>query len=312
MRLVCVWVFVVLGFVQRCYVLAVTRYPSRGRDRTAGGEGCWHEDQYTEQIEQEARHVAGWLWGPALLVPIACALWADDTDKWKQWLAGLLINLCPLCNIAATALLLGTKCVVMREHVMAIVDEAVELDAADAPEEALDSPAAGSGGGGVLQRLGLAKVELARLSMIWTKVLGVQMLVCLALLANSVTTLLHRSGHSLLFETPLGEANNELMRSFLQAGPVLWALVVSFRTVVRLNTFLRTVPERISRESRFSLKLRCHFAQEYERLGMWLSVPVLGELTESNLWSAIFGFLGLISFVLSFPKQMAGVFNVEL
>jgi hypothetical protein len=33
---------------------------------------------------------------------------------------------------------------------------------------------------------------------------------------------------------------------------------------------------------------------------MWLVVPVLGELTESNIWSALFGFVGLISFVLTF------------
>ena len=151
----------------------------------------------------------------------------------------------------------------------------LSLAADAANDDAMDGRQVGSRG--FLQDIECVRAEVARLSTIWTRVLSVQFFLCGSLLVNAITTILHQQGFSLLSRRDLALDHTVSGKiAMMNTIPMLWALTLSFSTVVRFNSYLAGIPDRVSLKSSFSLANRVYFADEYRRMGVWLTIPGLG------------------------------------
>ena len=349
-RLVSYLSFVVMGVAQRWLLVAVTRYPARGRKKVLENvlePDVWQDEaRHKEAIEKESRKLCLRIWPPIVLFLIVSAIvWPEvvalptesdgraDPRHWWRRLPRLLLVLVedafPIANVAATALLLGTKCVVVKARMKELLRDVVALPPELATGKALDHPvgprrpaASGSGAAGalaqqlptqtlqlqlepvgLLQKIGEVQQEVQRLSEVWTRVLLVQCLLTGALLASCISTLLHQEGLSLINQRDLAKDKSAHVVAFVNTAPLLWALLLSFNKVVTLNSYFESIPTRLSRESAFTLEHRCHFAEEYRRLELWLNVPLVGEVTKGTRFRALLGFAGFILTAISWQQD---------
>ena len=141
--------------------------------------------------------------------------------------------------------------------------------------------------------------------------MGAQIALVVAILVNCVSAILHRRGIGLVSRVDLTGDVHRFEFVLMQVVPLMWAVFISFSAIVRLNTYLESIPSRISRESNFDITLRCAFADEYERLEMFLEIPLVGKLTEGKRLSAMLSFVGVVSLALSFPGQIADALAIN-
>ena len=289
-----------------------------------------------EETESMAAQLCAQLWLPLAVGAVALfildAAEPNASDTTFRLLAVMASDLFPVANIAATTLLLSTQCAVVRRHVENVVQPFA--GAAPLPEpfymrllqrpghrsststSTSNTSSSSSGGPIGASRMTVNELvvefrsistELAYISSSWSWILGVQVCLFCSLLGNATATLLHFHGVSLLTGTALSSGGAKLW--LVQTLPVLWALMLSFDSVVFLNTYLADVPGRISRHcdtDTLTLSERCQFADEYQRLAVWLSAPFVGELTADKRFGAAVSFAGMISLALAFPSQITG------
>jgi hypothetical protein len=334
-RLAAFLLFVFLTVAQRWLVLSVSRHDpiaiaTRRQDQqmatVRARSSSLHETLWmrpaAEEAEAHAAQLCVQLWVP-LGVGAAFLFLLDATQEQKvvRLITVAAESFCPVMNVAASTLLLGTQCAVIRKHVEHVVGPYAGTEpplppwymqffrrSATSPPTAAQQPqASDSAIDDLIQEFRSISAELAWISEIWSWVLGVQICLFLALLANATAALLHFHGVSLLTREPINAGGGKLW--FVQTVPVLWALVISLETVVSLNTYLEGVPGRLSRNCDprlLTLTDRCHFADEYKRLGVCLSAPFVGEVTEGSRFQALVSFAGMISLALAFPAQISG------
>jgi hypothetical protein len=306
-RLISFLCFIWLSVAQRWLLLSVTRYPPRGR---MIGKSNFREANYREEIEVEAKDLCLWLWLPLAVVSFA---WLGVSSAHVRALWVLLQDLIPAINVGATALLLGARCTVIRAHVERVVRDTLALSVEDATPLMMDDRAASSAGrsGGLLQQLTVVKAEVERVGHVWRWCMGAQIALVVAILVNCVSAILHRRGIGLVSRVDLTGDVHRFEFVLMQVVPMMWAVFISFSAIVRLNTYLESIPSRISRESNFDITLRCAFADEYERLEMFLEIPLVGKLTEGKRLSAMLSFVGVVSLALSFPGQIADALAIK-
>lgn len=337
-RLAAFLLFLVLTVALRWLVLSVSRHDpiaiaTRRQDQqlmtaSSRSRGSLHETIWMrpapEEAEANAAQLCVQLWVP-LGVGAVLLFMLDATREQKvvRLVTVAIQSFCPVINVAASTLLLGTQCAVIRKHVEHLIEPYAGTEpplppwymryfrkspAATSPPAAVQQPQASESAiDDLIQEFRSLSAELAWISETWSWVLGVQICLFLALLANATSALLHFRGVSLLTQEPINGGGSKLW--FVQTLPVLWALIVSLETVVALNTYLEGVPGRLSRNcdaQLLTLTDRCQFADEYKRLGVWLSAPFVGEVTEGSRFQALVSFVGLISLALAFPGQITG------
>lgn len=332
-RLAAFLLFVVLTVALRWLVLSVSRHDpiaiaTRRQDQqmvtARTGSSSLHETLWTrpaaEEAEAHAAQLCLQLWVP-LGVGASFLFLLDATREQKvvRLITVVIESFCPVVNVAASTLLLGTQCAVIRKHVEHLIGPYAGTEppslpwyvrffirsAAAPPVVAQQAQASDSAIDDLVQEFRSISDELAWVSETWSWVLGVQVCLFLALLANATAALLHFHGVSLLTQEPINEGGGKLW--FVQTVPVLWALILSLSTVVSLNTYLEGVPGRLSRNcdaGLLTLTDRCQFADEYKRLGVCLSAPFVGKVTEDSRFQALVSFAGMISLALAFPAQI--------
>merc|ERR1719424_2342224 len=202
----------------------------------------WTADVRNDQEYFAAEHFA-WLWLPVgaawMLLPVI-ALLSDGRVSFLWVLSVFATNLFPIINSAASALLLGEKCVAVHKLVERMLipydiktmpltgtgrSKWVErmTDCAGGTTITADALSA-DGAEQLLQAFRDLVDKLETLSSQWSYAMGVQGCLLLAQLANTTATLWQRHGYqvSLLTDTELSD--NFAFIYLVQTFPVFWAL----------------------------------------------------------------------------------------
>eukprot|EP01043_Picozoa_sp_COSAG02_P027005 COSAG02_NODE_1573_length_11882_cov_5.506832_4_plen_617_part_00 len=295
--------FVVLSVLLHCLVLSVSRYDPiamairkrQNVQQVAGQFGAtdrsslWTTDA-KDSAEVAAKDLCLQLWIPIVLGAALVILIGDTEAMGGRVGSAVLSDFFPILTIAAATLLLGTIVATVKKHVenlMATQDHQGDLN------QLLTS----------FRRLA---IELQDTAWKWSWILGTQVLLTCALIVNATASLLGSHGYqiSLLTGDPLNKSM--ALMYLVQTVPVLWSLWLSFDTVISLNTYLDEIPLQISHNciDKFDMAMRDHFANEYARLGVHLSVPFLGEVTKTTRFHALLSFATMLSLVMTFPGQV--------
>lgn len=243
-----------------------------------------------------------------MIVGVVMVIWIGDTHAMGgRVLSAVCSDFFPLLTIAAATLLLGTMAVTVEKHVEYLLEPYVRV---------VHGGGGGSGGGGgddldhLLNKFCELATELDKTDLIrgWRWVLGTEILLTCALVANATTSLLGSHGYqiSLLTGDPLYKSMT--LMYLVQTAPVLWSLWLSFDTVICLNTYLGEIPARISRSCAVpghNMAQRDHFASEYARLGVHVRLPFVGEMTTTTRYRALLSFAGMLSLAMTFPGQVS-------
>ena len=315
LRLSAYLVFLMLSVLLHYLVLSVSRSDPiaiaiRVAERVASQSGAanatarptqslWTTAYSKDRAETKAKSLCVRLWVP-MIVGVVMVIWIGDTHEMGgRVLSAVCSDFFPLLTIAAATLLLGTMAVTVEKHV-----------------EDLLEPYVGSGGGGggdlghLLNKFCELATELDNTDLIrgWRWVLGTEILLTCALVANATTSLLGSHGYqiSLLTGDPLYKSMT--LMYLVQTAPVLWSLWLSFDTVICLNTYLGEIPARISRSCAVpghNMAQRDHFASEYARLGVHVRLPFVGEMTTTTRYRALLSFAGMLSLAMTFPGQVS-------
>lgn len=276
-----------------------------------------------DDIEIFAKLLFQWLWVPtslAGLILFGVALLSGTAASIDWALYALTYNLVPIINTAATTLVLGSQCVTVHKFAEnLLVPYGIDPDpyGGSAPaygpgknygaqaqqaqqQQALDPEE-------LLARFrGLAR-ELEILSRGWKYVLGIQACYFCAQLGSTTTTVYRRHGYQNSLITGQTLESNQAFFYLAQTLPVVWALWLSFGTIIHLNTYLANIPDRVSRSccaEQFGYIGRAAFAAEYQRLGVHLDVPYIGEITSSSRLSALASFAGVLIAAQEFAPQL--------
>jgi hypothetical protein len=335
-RLTSYLVFLALSFAHRWLVDGVSRrdpiaighrhaeHRASNASKPAPDESfarrLWAADA-KDDVEYAALELFVWLCFPLGVSAVALVVVGETASMGGRVLSAVVTDLFPILTIAATTLLVETQCVTLRRHVEDTLTPYVDPEPlprspwvqwllADTtpppphrPHEELKTAEQ------LLSDFRKLTRELESCSGVWRSVLGTQVCLVCALVINATASLLTRHGFqvSLLTGQPLSDGM--ALMYLVQTMPVLWALWLSFSTVVHLNTYLDEVPARITRNCRdenliLSMAERCQFAEEYQRLGVHFSVPAVGKLTTSTRMNALLSFVGTLSLALAFPGQV--------
>lgn len=332
------WWFVlslVLSLFHRCLLLdAARRDPVAIANRDPNSSGALpmnapatgtHDELWgphtKDDIEIFAKLLFQWLWVPtslAGLILFGVALLSGTAASIDWALYALAYNLVPIINTAATALVLGSQCVTVHKFAEnLLVPYGIDPDPYGG-----SAPAYGPGKNNgaqaqpaqqqldpeeLLARFrGLAR-ELEILSRGWKYVLGIQACFFCAQLGSTTTTVYRRHGYQNSLITGQTLESDQAFFYLAQTLPVVWALWLSFGTIIHLNTYLANIPDRVSRSccaQQFDYIGRAAFAAEYKRLGVHLDVPYIGEIKSSSRLSALASFAGVLIAAQEFAPQL--------
>jgi hypothetical protein len=262
-------------------------------------QSLWTTAFSKDRAETKAKSLCVRLWVP-MIVGVVMVIWIGDTNEMGgRVLSAVCSDFFPILTIAAATVLLGTIAVTVEKHVEDLLEPYIGVV---------------HGGGGDLDHLLNCFCELAteldKTDLIrgWRWVLGTEILLTCALVANATTSLLGSHGYqiSLLTGDPLYKSMT--LMYLVQTAPVLWSLWLSFDTVICLNTYLGEIPARISRSCAVpghNMAQRDHFASEYARLGVHVRLPFVGEMTTTTRFRALLSFAGMLSLAMTFPGQVS-------
>ena len=284
------------------------------------------------------------LWLPLLMVSLALASFDDDGSHWtvkldlsrtecqidkkfvnlifaNRRLPPLLFDVLPVASFGSAMLMLWSECTAIGRLATKIVEGILATPEAERDVEL------------TLRSFGKVQAALAQASERWSAVLLVQLLLFLTLTgATAATIITHRprlppSSRTAAIVTDEASSSNgtntdtdtaPTLAMVALVLPVMWPLVLSFATVVRVNAIFDEIPARVTAEFLFTSIERCAFAEDYTRLGLRLRVlgvqlttqRMTGVLTSSVMTIMVTYVVSLYSHTIGYlPELLQG--NVE-